>query len=46
MGAVFLTHAYRLLKEVGEPSPKACMGLFSFSIYYLFLIFSAIALCS
>ncbi|KJV83829.1 protoheme IX farnesyltransferase [Anaplasma phagocytophilum str. CRT53-1] len=46
LGAVFLTHAYCLLKEVGEPSPKACMGLFSFSIYYLFLIFSAIALCS
>ena len=44
LGLVFLTRAFRVLLEPGTPS-VACMEMFSFSIYYLFLIFSAVALC-
>lgn len=44
--AVFLARAVTLFNENGEPSHRRCMDLFSFSIYYLFLVFSAVVLCN
>ena len=45
LGLVFIYRASRIYRENGTPSCTTCMEMFSFSIYYLFLIFSAIALC-
>ena len=46
LGTVFVVRAASLFAEKGEPSHNLCMELFSYSIYYLFLIFSAVVLCS
>ena len=45
LGIVFMSRALRIYRENGAPTSTSCMEMFSFSIYYLFLIFSAIALC-
>ncbi|MDB1135523.1 heme o synthase [Candidatus Anaplasma sp. TIGMIC] len=45
LGIAFITRSLTVYRELGEPSHEPCMGMFSFSIYYLFLIFSAITLC-
>ncbi|QJC27829.1 protoheme IX farnesyltransferase [Anaplasma platys] len=46
LGSVFIVRASSLFAEKCEPSHDHCMDLFSYSIYYLFLIFSAVVLCN
>jgi protoheme IX farnesyltransferase len=40
LGAVFIARAWRLLRE---GTPRAAMGLFKYSIFYLALLFAAVA---
>ncbi|MCU7611803.1 heme o synthase [Anaplasma capra] len=45
LNAAFIARAIAVFKEKGQPSHNACMGLFRYSIYYLFLLFAAVTIC-
>ncbi|ACZ48992.1 protoheme IX farnesyltransferase [Anaplasma centrale str. Israel] len=45
LSATFIAYATAVFREKGQPSPQACMGLFKYSIYYLFLLFATVIAC-